>query len=147
MDEVTNRKPELLPALSSGARAQTPAIIRAAGRKVLLDSGLFQGLKELRLRNWREPPFAPSDIDAVNLSHGHIDHSGYLPLLTRRDFRGPVYCTPATRSLLRIMLPDAAHIPEEEAAYANRKFIRAELGWNTEVAEDSRIVELEPGTT
>ncbi|GIW83179.1 MAG: MBL fold hydrolase [Gemmatales bacterium] len=96
-------------------------LIRAKGRQLLLDCGLFQGLKALRLRNWREPPFEPSAIDAVVLSHAHIDHSGYLPLLARRGFRGPVYCTPATRSLLRIMLPDAAHLQEEEAAYANRK--------------------------
>lgn len=96
-------------------------LIKTPGRQVLLDCGLFQGLKELRLRNWREPPFQPSDIDAVVLSHAHIDHSGYLPLLAWRGFSGPVYCTPATRSLLRIMLPDSAHIQEEEAAYANRK--------------------------
>lgn len=96
-------------------------LIQAAGRQVLLDCGLFQGLKELRLRNWHAPPFQPSDIDAVVLSHAHIDHSGYLPVMAQRGFRGPVFCTPATRSLLRIMLPDAAHIQEEEAAYANRK--------------------------
>src|SRR3990172_5633034 len=96
-------------------------LLKAGGKQVLLDCGLFQGLKQLRLRNWQEPPFQPSDIDAVVLSHAHIDHCGYLPLLVRRGFHGPVYCTPATRSLLNIMLPDAAHIQEEEAAYANRK--------------------------
>ncbi len=96
-------------------------LLKAGGKQVLLDCGLFQGLKQLRLRNRQEPPFQPSDIDAVVLSHAHIDHSGYLPLLVRRGFHGPVYCTPATRSLLKIMLPDAAHIQEEEAAYANRK--------------------------
>jgi metallo-beta-lactamase family protein len=96
-------------------------LVKADGKQVLLDCGLFQGLKELRLRNRQEPPFRPSDIDAVVLSHAHIDHSGYLPLLVRRGFHGAVYCTPATRSLLQIMLPDAAHIQEEEAAYANRK--------------------------
>lgn len=96
-------------------------LIQAAGHQVLMDCGLFQGLKELRGRNWREPRFQPTEIDAVILSHAHIDHSGYLPLLVRRGFRGPVYCTPATQSLLRIMLPDSAHIQEEEASYANRK--------------------------
>lgn len=96
-------------------------LIKANGRSVLLDCGLFQGLKELRLRNWREPLFRPEDLDAVILSHGHIDHSGFLPLLVKRGYRGPVYCTPATGSLLRIMLPDCGHIQEEEAAYANRK--------------------------
>lgn len=96
-------------------------LIRFAGRQVLLDCGLFQGLKKLRLRNWREPPFHPPDVDAVVLSHAHIDHSGYLPVMARRGFRGPVFCTPATQSLLGIMLPDSAHIQEEEAEYANRK--------------------------
>jgi metallo-beta-lactamase family protein len=96
-------------------------LLKADGKQVMLDCGLFQGLKQLRLRNRQEPPFQPSEIDAVVLSHAHIDHSGYLPLLVRRGFRGPVYCTPATRSLLNIMLPDSAHIQEEEAAYANRK--------------------------
>ena len=96
-------------------------LIRVGERQLLLDCGLFQGLKELRLRNWREPPFESSKIDAVVLSHAHIDHSGYLPLLVKRSFRGPVHCTPATQSLLKIMLPDSAHLQEEEAAYANRK--------------------------
>lgn len=96
-------------------------LVKANGKQALLDCGLFQGLKELRLRNRQEPSFRSSNIDAVVLSHAHIDHSGYLPLLVRRGFHGPVYCTPATRSLLKIMLPDAAHIQEEEAAYANRK--------------------------
>lgn len=96
-------------------------LITACGRRVLLDCGLFQGKKELRRRNWDTPPFNPSLIDAVVLSHAHIDHTGYLPLLVRRGFRGPVFCTPATRSLLKIILPDAAHIQEEQAAYANRK--------------------------
>ena len=122
---MTRRRDEQTPTLQflggAGTVTGSKYLIQAAGRKLLLDCGLFQGLKELRLRNWREPPFEPSEIDAVILSHAHIDHSGYLPLLVRRGFRGPVFCTPATRSLLRIMLPDAAHIQEEEAAYANRK--------------------------
>ena len=87
---------------------------------VMIDCGLFQGLKALRLRNRAEPPFEPSEIDAVLLSHAHIDHSGALPLLVRRGFRGPIYCTPATASLLRIMLIDSARLQEEEAAAANR---------------------------
>lgn len=118
---TANQRPTLQFLGGAGTVTGSKYLIRVAGRQVLLDCGLFQGMKELRLRNWREPPFQPSDIDAVVLSHAHIDHSGYLPLLARRGFRGPVFCTPATRSLLRIMLPDAAHIQEEEAAYANRK--------------------------
>lgn len=95
-------------------------LLRIGNRQVLLDCGLFQGLKQLRLRNWADPPFTPGDIDAVILSHAHIDHTGYLPLLTRRGFQGRVYSTPGTRSLARIMLPDSARIQEEQAAHANK---------------------------
>jgi metallo-beta-lactamase family protein len=87
---------------------------------VLLDCGLFQGLKDLRLRNWREPPFDPKTIDAVVISHAHIDHTGSLPLLVRRGYRGPIFCTPATADLLGVLLPDSAHLQEEEADRANR---------------------------
>ena len=90
-----------------------------AGR-VLLDCGLFQGLKALRQRNWAAPPVDPGTLGAVILSHAHIDHSGYLPRLCRDGFTGPVYCTPGTSDLLKVMLPDAAHLQEEEAAFANR---------------------------
>jgi mono/diheme cytochrome c family protein len=95
-------------------------LIEWDGQRVLLDCGLFQGLKELRLRNWKAPPFDPRSLDAVVLSHAHIDHSGYLPLLVKRGYRGPLYCTAGTAELLLILLPDAAHLMEEEAAYANR---------------------------
>lgn len=88
--------------------------------RVLLDCGLFQGLKPLRLRNWAPPPLDPRRLTAVVLSHAHIDHSGYLPRLVRDGFTGPIYCTAGTADLLRIMLPDAAHLQEEEAAFANR---------------------------
>ena len=88
--------------------------------RVLLDCGLFQGLKELRQRNWAAPPVEPRTLGAVILSHAHIDHSGYLPRLCRDGFTGPVYCTPGTSDLLQVMLPDAAHLQEEEAAFANR---------------------------
>lgn len=86
---------------------------------VLVDCGLFQGYKQLRLRNWSAMPVAAADIDAVILTHAHIDHSGYLPLLARQGFRGKVFCTPATADLCRILLPDAGHLQEEEAEYAN----------------------------
>jgi metallo-beta-lactamase family protein len=88
--------------------------------KVLVDCGLFQGYKLLRLRNWAPPPVKPSSIDAVILTHAHIDHSGYLPLLARQGFRGKVFCTPTTYDLCRILLPDSGHLQEEEAEYANR---------------------------
>lgn len=95
-------------------------LVRAGDRRILLDCGLFQGLKELRLRNWAEPPFDPRKLDAVVLSHAHLDHSGALPRLVRQGFHGPVYCTPATGDLLRILLPDAARLEEEAAERANR---------------------------
>jgi metallo-beta-lactamase family protein len=88
---------------------------------LLLECGLFQGLKELRLLNWAPPSFDPASLSAVLLSHAHIDHSGYLPRLARAGFTGPIYCTGGTAELLRIMLPDAAHLQEEEAEYANRR--------------------------
>jgi metallo-beta-lactamase family protein len=96
-------------------------LVEGGGATLLVDCGLFQGLKKLRLRNWAPFPVAPSQIDAVLLTHAHIDHSGYLPALVRNGFSGPIYCTEATAELCRILLPDAAHLQEEEAAYANRR--------------------------
>jgi metallo-beta-lactamase family protein len=95
-------------------------LVGIGDRGLLLDCGLFQGLKELRLRNWGPPRVAPNAVAAVVLSHAHLDHTGYLPLLVRRGFRGPVYCTPGTADLLRILLPDSARLLEEEAERANR---------------------------
>jgi metallo-beta-lactamase family protein len=87
----------------------------------MIDCGLFQGPAENRRRNWKPLPYPPADIGAVVLTHAHIDHSGWLPRLVRQGFSGPVYCTRPTRALLRVLLPDAAHIQEEEARYANKK--------------------------
>jgi metallo-beta-lactamase family protein len=95
-------------------------LVQADGRRVLVDCGLFQGYKQLRLKNWSPPPFDPQDIDAVVLTHAHIDHSGYIPLLVKRGFHRKVYCTPATFELCRIMLPDSGFLQEEEAKFANR---------------------------
>jgi metallo-beta-lactamase family protein len=96
-------------------------LLQVNGRKILLDCGLFQGPRaEARQRN-KNFPFAPADVDAVVLSHAHIDHCGNLPNLVNRGFSGPVYCTPATRDLARVMLADSAKIQEEDAAYLNRK--------------------------
>ena len=89
--------------------------------QVLIDCGLFQGLKELRVRNWTPLPIDLALVRSVVLTHAHIDHSGYLPRVVAKGYRGPVYATPGTCDLLRVMLPDAAHLQEEEARYANRK--------------------------
>ncbi|MDQ3212894.1 MAG: MBL fold metallo-hydrolase, partial [Acidobacteriota bacterium] len=88
--------------------------------KILIDAGLFQGLKELRLRNWQEFPVPPKDLDAIVLTHAHLDHCGYLPRLVSQGFRGRVFCTPGTQDLCRIVLPDSGRIQEEDAANANR---------------------------
>lgn len=89
-------------------------------RRVLLDCGLFQGYKQLRLRNWARFPVSPRRIDSVVLSHAHLDHSGYLPALARDGFRGPIYATEATFELCGILLRDSAHLQEDEARFANR---------------------------
>jgi metallo-beta-lactamase family protein len=96
-------------------------LVESGDTRVLVDCGLFQGLKQLRLRNWKPLPFAARDLDAVLLTHAHLDHSGYLPVLVREGFSGPVYCTRPTRALCRILLPDSGSIQEEDARYANRK--------------------------
>lgn len=89
--------------------------------RVLFDCGLFQGLKELRGRNWQDFPVDPASIDVVILSHAHIDHSGYLPKLVREGFKGPIYCTKPTADLLELLLLDSAKLQEEEASYAASK--------------------------
>jgi metallo-beta-lactamase family protein len=88
--------------------------------RVLVDCGLFQGLKELRDRNWQAPPFDPRSLDAVLITHAHIDHTGYLPRLVAQGFDKPVYCSRGTADLLKILLPDAGRLQEEDADYRNR---------------------------
>ena len=91
------------------------------GHRFLIDCGLFQGLKDLRLRNWSPLPVPPETIDCVVLTHAHIDHSGWLPRLVAQGFAGPVYCTGGTADLCRLVLPDAAHLQEEDARFANQR--------------------------
>ena len=89
--------------------------------KLLVDCGLFQGPKENRLKNWEPFPVNPSEIDAVIVTHAHVDHIGYLPRLSRDCFAGPVICTHATAELSKILLMDSAHLQEEDARWANKK--------------------------
>ncbi len=96
-------------------------LLTSGTKKILVDCGLFQGLKELRLKNWDRFPVDPSMIEAVVLTHAHIDHSGYLPRLIKEGFAGPVFCTDATLALCRILLPDTGYLQQEEAEWLNRK--------------------------
>jgi len=91
------------------------------GTRLIVDCGLFQGVKNLRLRNWREFPVEINSIAGIVLSHAHIDHSGYIPKLVQKGFNKQIYCTPATKALSEILLKDSASIKEEEAEYANYK--------------------------
>ena len=95
-------------------------LVATDGARLLLECGMFQGLRELRARNWEAPPVQPGTLAAVLLSHAHIDHSGYLPRLVRDGFEGPIFCSPGTADLLKIMLRDAARLQEEEADFRNR---------------------------
>jgi metallo-beta-lactamase family protein len=105
---------------AAGTVTGSKYLVTSGDTRVLVDCGLFQGLKQLRLRNWAALPVEPASISAVVLTHAHLDHSGYVPLLVKNGFRGPVYCTPATLELCRILLPDSGRLQEEDAGYANR---------------------------
>lgn len=105
---------------AAGTVTGSKYLVRAGNNRLLVDCGLFQGFKPLRLRNWADPPFDPAGIAAVILTHAHIDHSGYLPLLVKKGFRGRVYCSEATADLCHILLPDSARLAEEDAERANR---------------------------
>ncbi|MBN1947881.1 MAG: MBL fold metallo-hydrolase [Bradymonadales bacterium] len=106
---------------AAGTVTGSKFLLNAGGETLMVDCGLFQGLKELRLKNWEELPIDPSGIDHVVLTHAHIDHSGYLPRLVRDGYRRRIWGTSGTNDLLHILLPDAGYLQEEEADYANRK--------------------------
>lgn len=105
---------------AAGTVTGSKHLLEVDGRRILVDCGLFQGLKELRLRNWEPLPIEPATIDAVILTHAHLDHSGYLPRLVAGGFRGRIFCTPGTKDLCSLVLPDAARLQEEDAREANR---------------------------
>jgi metallo-beta-lactamase family protein len=105
---------------ATGTVTGSKFLVATASKFVLVDCGLFQGFKQLRLRNWAPLPVKPKLIDAVILTHAHIDHSGYIPLLVKKGYRGRIYCTSATRDLCAILLPDSGHLQEEEARHANK---------------------------
>lgn len=106
---------------AAGTVTGSKFVLEANSSRVMIDCGLFQGLKELRLRNWEELPVNPASINWVVLTHGHIDHTGYLPRLVRDGFDGPVYATQGTEELVDLLLPDSARLQEEDAEYANKK--------------------------
>lgn len=105
---------------AAGTVTGSKYLVTTSDQRILIDCGLFQGVKNVRGRNWDEPPFDPKSIDAVVLTHAHIDHSGYLPVLCKRGYRGPIYSSPATFELCRILLPDSGYLQEEEAAFLNK---------------------------
>lgn len=96
-------------------------LLEVNGKQLLIDCGLFQGGRGLKQKNWDPFPFAPEQIDAILITHAHIDHSGYLPRLVREGYHGPIYASEATCALLEILLPDAAYLQEQDAKYANKK--------------------------
>ncbi|HET8646302.1 MAG TPA: MBL fold metallo-hydrolase, partial [Vicinamibacteria bacterium] len=96
-------------------------LLEAEGQRVMVDCGMFQGSKELRLRNWAPAVYQPSSVAALVLTHTHIDHIGRVPRLVKDGFGGPIYCTPPTRELAEVLLKDAAYLQQEDADYFNRK--------------------------
>jgi metallo-beta-lactamase family protein len=122
-------------------------LLEVNGRHILVDCGLFQGLKDLRLRNWEDFPIRPSAIDAVVLTHAHLDHVGYLPRLVSQGYRGRVFCTAGTQDLTRLVLPDSARIQEEDARQANRHGYSKHnpaLPLYTEVDAQRALTQLQP---
>src|ERR1019366_4966628 len=106
---------------AAGTVTGSKYLVEAEGKRLLVDCGLFQGLKQLRLRNWDPLPEKPSSFDWCLLTHAHLDHTGYLPRLVRDGFRGPIFADGATIELCNILLPDSAHLQEEDAERAGRR--------------------------
>ncbi len=104
----------------AGTVTGSKTLLESNYTKILIDCGLFQGLKELRLKNWEQPPINPNELNLVILTHAHLDHSGYLPILVKNGYKGKIYCTKATRDLTEIILLDSGKIQEEDARRANK---------------------------
>src|SRR5687768_8656375 len=100
---------------AAGTVTGSKYLIETGNKRYLVDCGLFQGLKPLRLRNWEPLPVEAGSISAVLLTHAHLDHSGYLPLLVRNGFRGPIWCSSSTANLSEILLPDSGFLQEKDA--------------------------------
>ena len=105
---------------AAGTVTGSKTLVTFNGKRVLIDCGLFQGLKALRTQNWQDFPIPPKEIDEVILTHAHLDHCGYLPKLVNQGFSGPIHCTQPTADLVKIILEDSAKIQEEESDRANR---------------------------
>ncbi|MDX5436313.1 MAG: MBL fold metallo-hydrolase, partial [Pontibacter sp.] len=105
----------------AGTVTGSKILLKTDKHQVLIDCGLFQGLKQLRLLNWQKLPLDVEDLDAIILTHGHLDHCGYLPVLAKNGYTGPIYATTPTRDVTEIILRDSAKIQEEDAAEANRQ--------------------------
>lgn len=105
---------------AAGTVTGSKFLVENADHRILIDCGLFQGFKTLRLRNWAPFPIDPRRIHAVVLTHAHLDHTGYLPLLVKHGFAGPIFCSESTAAFCKILLPDAGHLQEKDAEYANR---------------------------
>src|SRR5687767_7620382 len=122
-------------------------LLEHGGKRVLVDCGLFQGLKELRERNWADFPVPPASIDAVVLTHAHLDHVGYLPRLVTQGYRGRVFCTAGTKDLCQLVLPDSGRIQEEDARQANKRGYskhQPALPLYTEVDAQRALTHLQP---
>jgi len=137
---------------AAGTVTGSKYLVQAGRTRLLVDCGLFQGFKQLRLRNWAPLPVDPASIDTVLLTHAHLDHSGYIPLLVKHGFTGRVLCTEATRDLSALLLPDSGFLQEQDAAFANRHGFSKHrppcrsapsTGW----ARISRCASCRPGTS
>lgn len=125
---------------AAGTVTGSKYLFENGSKKILVDCGLFQGLKKLRQRNWEDPPFDVAEIDAVVLTHAHIDHTGYLPVLMKKGYKGPVYCTAGTRDLCGILLPDSGHLQEEEARFLTKhKYARHDPALPLYTREDAEL--------